>query len=222
MPVAEVRRRVWGRWLAVGAIVLTLILIPYFLFGDALTAWANTRLRSPNKWFLGSFIFLLLASDVFLPVPSSIVSTSAGVLLGFAAGMSVSTLGMSAGAILGYVVGRTAGKRVLQRALSEKELARASGLIHRYGSLAVILSRPIPVLAETGVVAAGIAKMPFSKFLVASSLSNLGVSAAYAAVGAYSHETESFLLAFAGAIGAPALAMGLNRIFGSRDQSPNV
>jgi uncharacterized membrane protein YdjX (TVP38/TMEM64 family) len=204
--------------LAVGAIVLALILIPFFLFGEALAAWVDTQLRSPNKWFLGSFIVLLLASDVFLPVPSSIVSTSAGLLLGFAVGMFVSTLGMCAGAILGYVMGRTAGKRILQRAMSEKELARASGLIYRYGSLAVILSRPIPVLAETGVVAAGIAKMPFSKFLVASALSNLGVSAAYAAVGAYSHETGSFLLAFAGAIGVPALAMGLNRIFGSRDQ----
>lgn len=211
-------RRTWIRWTAIGAVVLALILVPFFLFGDAITAWAGAQLQSTNKWYIGFFIAALLASDIFLPIPSSIVSTSAGALLGFAGGVSASSIGMCVGAVLGYATGASAAAGILQKVVSEKELLRASGLINRYGALALVLSRPIPVLAEAGVVAAGVARMPVSKFLIVSTLSNLGVSAGYAAVGAFSYKAESFLLAFAGSIGVPALAMVLNRIFGSRDR----
>jgi membrane protein DedA with SNARE-associated domain len=196
--------------------VLALILVPFFLFGDALTAWASLQLQGTNKWFLGFFIAALLASDIFLPIPASIVGTSAGVLLGFAGGVSAATTGMCVGAILGYAAGASAAGGILRKVVSERELLRASGLIDRYGAFALVLSRPIPVLAEASVVAAGVAKMPVSKFLVVSTLANLGVSAGYAAVGAFSYQKESFLLAFAGSIGVPAVAMALYRLFGWR------
>jgi hypothetical protein len=53
--------------------------------------------------------------------------------------------------------------------------------------------------------------MPFGRFLVLSALSNFGLAATYSAVGAYSVNAGSFLLAFAGAIGVPAIGMTLTR-----------
>jgi len=45
--------------------------------------------------------------------------------------------------------------------------------------------------------------------MLLTALSNLGISAVYAAVGAFSSNVNSFLLAFFGAILAPAAAMWL-------------
>jgi hypothetical protein len=44
-----------------------------------------------------------------------------------------------------------------------------------------------------------------------ASLANLGISLAYAGTGAFAASRESFLLAFAGAVTIPAIAMFLLR-----------
>jgi uncharacterized membrane protein YdjX (TVP38/TMEM64 family) len=204
------------RWLAVGAVVLALILIPFFLWGDALSAWAQGQLHGANRWYLALVIAALLVSDAFLPVPSSIVSTSAGALLGFAAGAAASTIGMCVAAGLGYAVGALAPRRVMRRAVGNAGAVHAHLLVDRYGALALMLTRPVPVLAEATVVAAGFSKMRVAEFAMVAALSNIGIGAGYAAVGAFSYRTGSFLPAFAGAVGVPAAAMALNRVFRAR------
>jgi uncharacterized membrane protein YdjX (TVP38/TMEM64 family) len=67
------------------------------------------------------------------------------------------------------------------------------------------------MLAEASVLFAGISGMPLAQYLLLSTLSNLGISAAYAAVGALSATVNSFLLAFAGSILLPLVAMLLVR-----------
>ena len=62
------------------------------------------------------------------------------------------------------------------------------------------------ILAEAAVLFAGMGKMPFTRFILLSTLANLGVSAAYAAIGAFAAGVNSFLLAFAGAMLLPLLA----------------
>jgi hypothetical protein len=49
--------------------------------------------------------------------------------------------------------------------------------------------------------------MPLYQYLLLSTLSNLGISAVYAAVGALSATVNSFLLAFSGSILVPLMAM---------------
>ena len=49
--------------------------------------------------------------------------------------------------------------------------------------------------------------MSFRRFFVTTLLADLGISAAYAAVGAFAAAAESFLLAFAGALILPLLAL---------------
>ena len=59
------------------------------------------------------------------------------------------------------------------------------------------------MIAETSVVFAGMSKMPLPQFLLIASLSNLGISLAYAGIGAYSLSSNSFLLAFLASIAVP-------------------
>jgi membrane protein DedA with SNARE-associated domain len=77
----------------------------------------------------------------------------------------------------------------------------------RYGNLALVVCRPIPVLAESSVVFAGLVHSPIRPFIWMTMLSNLGIALAYAAVGAYSMQVQSFLLTFAAALLLPGLAM---------------
>ena len=81
-------------------------------------------------------------------------------------------------------------------------MERVAALQRKFGAWGIVLSRPVPVLAEASVIAAGFTGMPFAKFAALSALSNLGISAAYAYTGATAADRESFLLAFAGAIAA--------------------
>ncbi len=88
-------------------------------------------------------------------------------------------------------------------------------IVIKDGRLSAVGDRftPVPVLAEASVLFAGMSKMNFRRFLIISTLSNLGISIVYAAVGAYSVSENSFLLAFAGAIIIPAVAKGVEVLY---------
>ena len=85
------------RWAVIWVVLIGLVLVPFFLFETQFNAFAAEMTRSDTAtWLASSSIFGLLALDVFLPVPSSIVSTAAGVLLGFWRGAAIVWAGMMA------------------------------------------------------------------------------------------------------------------------------
>src|SRR5437763_10869108 len=90
----------------------------------------------------------LLIADVLLPVPSSLVMVAHGALFGVVIGTLLSLLGSVGAALFGFAIGRRGG-RLLTRVVSPEERARADYLLGRWGSLAIVVTRPIPVLAET-------------------------------------------------------------------------
>jgi membrane protein DedA with SNARE-associated domain len=157
-------------------------------------------------------IFALLALDVFLPVPSSIVSTAAGMLLGFGPGSTVVWTGMMAGCVVGYGIGAR-GSAAARRFIGEDGIARASRLMQRYGDVTLVLCRPVPVLAESSVVFAGLVRADFSRFVRLTAAANLGIAMGYAAVGAFSRRLDSysFLIAFLGALLLPGLFILVSR-----------
>ena len=197
------------RWLLMCIAILAVILIPFFLFGDRIETWTDSFLRaaSDQSVLVAIVLGLLLASDILLPVPSSMVSTAAGFFLGFMGGMITSLIGMTVSCIAGFWLGVKFGRPIACRLVGINELKRLEELSHRFGDWVIVVSRPIPVLAEASVLFAGISGMPAYRFLLLSTLSNLGISAVYAAVGAFSATTNSFLLAFAGSILAPLVAI---------------
>jgi membrane protein DedA with SNARE-associated domain len=200
------------QWTAVLAGILILILVPFFIFEDALTEFGTALLQSElQKPLLAVLVAGLLASDVLLPVPSSLVSSFSGHLLGFTIGLLAIWSGMMLGCLVGYWIGVSGGAPLVRKVVGDRELARAHGLAARHGACGLVLARAVPVLAEASVVFAGVARFPFDRFLIATSLSNLGIAAAYAAIGAYSYDVNSFLWAFAGAIAVPAAGMAIVR-----------
>jgi uncharacterized membrane protein YdjX (TVP38/TMEM64 family) len=205
------------RWAALGVLVLALLLVPFLLFEEQFERLA-TWLAEGNAsgWTTAVTIGGLLAFDVFLPVPSSIVSTGAGALLGFWRGAMVVWTGMTAGCLIAYALGRGASQGA-RRVVGGESLARAQGLSQRFGAWAILICRPVPVLAEATVVFAGIVRAPLGPFLALTASSNLGIALAYSAVGAFSMRMQSFLLTFVGALALPGLALLFARLWLGRD-----
>lgn len=193
------------RWSAALAAVFAFVLIPFALLEDtvvAATLAAMDALRA-HPLLAGGAIAALLAGDVVLPIPSSLVGTLAGAVLGFWGGVAAVWLGMTAGCLLGYWLGRSAGRVAMRRIVGEGELERARAKLAGAGGIAVVLTRGVPVLAETMVLGAGAARMPLGPFLVLSSATNLAVALAYSAIGALALSSGSFFLFFFGLAALP-------------------
>jgi uncharacterized membrane protein YdjX (TVP38/TMEM64 family) len=184
--------------------VLALILIPFFLWADVFTGLA-VQLVAEHRgaWWISPAVAGLLAGDVFLPVPSSILSTAAGAMLGFAGGALTNIAGMTLGCWLGYGAGRAA------RGGADASL---TALWSRHGEWTLVLTRAVPVLAEAAVLFAGMTAMPVRRFLVLTTLANVGIGTLYAAVGAFAMEWNSFMGAFLGSLAVPALAQAMMRV----------
>ena len=199
------------RWAVLWVILIGLVLLPFLLFEEQFTAFADQVTASgTSRWVVAGAVLALLALDVFLPVPSSIVSTAAGIFLGFVAGSAIVWTGMTAGCLFGYAVGAR-GSSAARRLVGDDGLERAAALARRYGVLTIVLCRPVPVLAEASVVFAGLVHAPFGRFMRLTALSNLGIALGYSAFGAYSLRMDSFLVAFLGAMLLPALFMLISR-----------
>jgi uncharacterized membrane protein YdjX (TVP38/TMEM64 family) len=204
------------RWAILWVLLIGLVLLPFLLFEQPFTAFATEVTRTgTSRSIVALAIFSLLALDVLLPVPSSIVSTAAGVLLGLVTGAAVVWIGMMAGSLLGYTIG-SRGSGAARKLVGAEGLERAAALADRYGDVTLVVCRPIPVLAEATVVFAGLVRAPLSRFLALTALSNLGIALGYAAFGAFSLRLDSFLIAFLGALVLPGIFLLTSKLLFSR------
>ena len=190
------------------AIVLLFILVPFALFEQGVNDWTLQQFRSSARpaW-IAAVVVVLLAADVVLPVPSSLVSTASGASLGFAFGAAASIFGMTLGALAGYLLGRTLGLPIASRLVSSRDLEIASARLRRRTMAALVVMRAVPVLAEGSVLMAGVFRVDPWRFFVSTLFANVGISVAYSAVGALALSVNSFALAFAGAIAIPAVIL---------------
>lgn len=204
------------KWASVIFCLLVIIVGPFVLLEEQIVALANSVIEvTPAGPILAGLIGGALTLDVILPVPSSFVNAASGAAFGFVIGTLVSWVGMTLGCLLGYWIGATGGTALIRRLMGEAELTRAEKLAARMGGSALVVMRAAPVLAEASIIAAGAARYPLGPFITLTSLSNLGIAAAYAGVGAYAWSTSSFLAAFSGAIGIPFLAYAGMRVISS-------
>jgi len=132
----------------------------------------------------------LLALDVLLPIPSSVIGALLGGRLGFGAGFACAFVGLCVGHAVGYGLGRLVPPKWAAPG-SEREGDPAVRPPRRTGQLedaptlvVVFLSRPVPVLAEAVAITAGATRMRSSHFLASAALGNAVYAGALAANGA--------------------------------------
>ncbi|MBL4885861.1 MAG: VTT domain-containing protein [Planctomycetaceae bacterium] len=170
----------------VGLILLAMLIpvIPFVFFGefleDAIESWIQGDF---SLTFRLAVVVLCLLVDIFLPVPSSAVITYAGATCGIISATLAAWAGLTLGALLGYELGRLLGSRLINRLSSQQDREQMQKFVSQYGGLAIVLTRPLPILGETAVLIVGSLFMRRSVFYLSVALSNLAISLVYASFG---------------------------------------
>lgn len=200
-------------------VVLLIPIVPFALFGTQIDAWWQQWQSQPRSaWVIASMVVGLLATDVFLPVPSSVVATLAGYKLGVTGGTLAAWFGMSLGAAIGFALARRWGQTLVAWLTRPDDLQRTSRLVDAYGPTLLVIGRGVPVLAEATVLILGMHGLAWRRFLPPMLLSNLGLALAYAAFGEVANRFQWLPLALAVSIAAPVLLAAGFR-FWSRDRN---
>lgn len=154
----------------------------------------------------------LLVVDIVLPVPSSVVMLAHGALFGIVPGAALSLVGRTGNAVVGVLLGRGAGgvlgRRAVRRSTSDQ--TRGAELVQRWGLAAVVLTRPIPVLAESTLVAAAATGLRPVAVVAAAVIGALPEAVLYAVAGdvAASYANGAIVFVAVIALAAGAWAVG--------------
>lgn len=138
----------------------------------------------------------LLIADVVLPVPSSVIMIAHGALFGIWIGSILSLIGSTGCSLTGFAMGR-AGKEKVRRFVSDAEYARATRLLDRWGMVAIVATRPVPILAEVMSIIAGTTpSMSWWQITVSSIAGSLPPAIAYAVAGHMATKTVGAIWVF--------------------------
>ena len=158
-------------------------------------------LKDPSPWLgsTGTFTALLgtglLVADVVMPVPSSVVMVANGALFGVVGGTLLSVGGSTGAALVGFSIGRRGGT-LLARLVPPEERARADLILSRWGSLAIVVTRPVPLLAETVAIMAGTSPLGWKQATLATFVGSLPPALLYTLTGATTTALASGVLVF--------------------------
>ena len=141
--------------------------------------------------------FLMLLETVFPPIPSEIIMSLAGVAAGqgklhYGWVVASGTTGAMLGNLLWYLAARALGiqrlEPVIRRwgrwiTMSWAEVKRAERWFELHGTFFVFLGRMLPTVRSLVSIPAGLLKMSFRRFMIASTLGTAGWTALLAGAG---------------------------------------
>lgn len=192
-----------GKTLLVITLALLMPIVPFAIIGELPgERWLSASDESATLFALTGGGLLL--ADVLLPVPSSIVISLLGGRLGFVAGWATAWIGLTLGNLLGYWVGRLWPARMAPDVAEQPTL------------LILILSRPVPILAEAAAIGAGATRANFAHVAGACAAGNAVYTGILTATGASLVTTEVGGLGLIAPLLVPAIGWWLWRRSASR------
>ncbi len=201
-------------WSLAFAIASTLLLLFFAVSSAGIAALTNPETVMTGARPVAAVVGpLLLVADVFLPVPSSLVMAAHGALFGGVLGTLLSLVGSVASALTAFAVGR-AGSGAIRRFVTEGEHERAGTLLERWGVIAIAVTRPVPILAETVAILAGSSPLTWRQTAIAAAAGSIVPAAAYAWAGAHARDVGSHALIFGGVLAVTAILLVLGRWIG--------
>ena len=119
-------------------------------------------------------VLLMAVQSACIPIPSEVILPAAGAAFGSSQGKLVllatlASLASNVGSAVAYWVGARGGRPMVQRygrylLLSQRDLDLADRFFLRYGSLAVLVGRLLPIVRSFIAFPAGIARMNQVRF----------------------------------------------------------
>lgn len=153
-------------------------------------------------WGYLGVLLLMVAENVFPPIPSEVIMPLAGFLAGrgdlnLTVTIIAGTLGSVIGTTMWYYLGMWIGEERLKRfaarhgrllTLSPSDIDKAHDWFTRHGGAAVFAGRMLPTVRTLISVPAGLARMPLWKFLIYTTLGSVIWIGALAVAGLVLHE----------------------------------
>ena len=197
--------RIWRPMLML-TLVLAIPIVPFIFLHDRFELFMDGLTQEPpSAAVVIAIVVGLLSTDVFLPIPSSVVTTLAGSTLSIPIATGASWMGMTLGAMLGFFVARTFGSVLPTWIAPKADADELVPVIERYGSFVLVLTRALPVFAEASVLLVGLHRMTWRQFLPPIALSNLGICLAYSVLGNYASKNAWLPWALGVSIALPLL-----------------
>lgn len=117
---------------------------------------------------------LMALESACIPLPSEIILPFAGFLvsrgeMNLFVVATIGAIGCNAGSAVAYAVGRYGGRHAVERwgryvLLTRRDLERADWFFGKFGNIAVLIARMLPVVRTFIALPAGIARMPPLRF----------------------------------------------------------
>lgn len=188
-------------WLTLAAVAVPLL--PWLAWGArldlAVAEWLDPPPAAP---LLAALEVGILAVDILLPVPSSLVVTLGGASLGPVVGTLCAWAGMTLGSLAGWWLGRLAGARSLAM-VDASDREPPAGRHGGFGPLAVIVTRPLPLLAEATALMAGATGMQARTFFLSAATANLAVAFVWSLAGSLGRDANSLQWALVASLAVP-------------------
>lgn len=130
--------------------------------------------ESFGPWGIVVIISLFLLQTIVPFLPSIAPMVVAVLAYGPFVGGGLSWGGLIISALLAYGIGKATGPVTLHRLIGEKSEQRIESFVDRYGLWGIVAARVSPALSTDVVsLVAGLTKMPFAKFLLATACGTL-------------------------------------------------
>lgn len=153
----------------------------------------------------GAFFAIIgvLLLDSVVPIPHGLVGALAAASLDWWLAFLAAWTGLTAASSVTYAIGRFAGRPLATRLVGGVEMDLAQQRAERISAWLLFATRPVPVLGEVLLAAAGIARYPFRRFLLAVGSANAILTLVSTGIGRYFGVADSGNLALAAGIGIP-------------------
>jgi len=216
----------------IGAIALALFGLTYLLSADVRDFIAQSfailskadpgdiegGIRELKSYLLGFGIWAPVVSSILMvlqmiaaPIPGQLVTFTNGLLFGAFWGTVLSWSSAMAGAALCYGIATAFGRPVVEKIVGVKSLDYVDRFFERYGTKAILVARLIPFVPFDPVsYGAGLTKMGFWRFFIATGIGQLPATILYSWLGA--KVTGSIKVVFWVFVGVVALAVILSAL----------
>ncbi|MBI2862990.1 MAG: TVP38/TMEM64 family protein [Chloroflexi bacterium] len=119
-----------------------------------------------------------------VPFPAVVLTLTNGLLFGAVWGTALSWSTAMVGAAICYFIAKALGRPVVERIVGTKGLKVSDDFFDRYGTHAVLITRLIPVVSFDLIsYAAGLTKIGFVEFMVATGIGQLPATVVYSILG---------------------------------------
>ena len=170
------------------SVFLLVPIIPFLALGESFESQVEAFLKAQAEFSATTHCLLVigaLAIDIFLPIPSSAISTYAGGVLGTGVATLASWIGMTLGSVIGFGLARFLGRPFAVKLAGVDDVERIEQFTDRFGPMALVITRALPILAEACVLLMGATHLSWRRFLPAVIACNFVISLTYAACGEY-------------------------------------